>query len=118
MPRLDATALVPDCTLYPSPETYHVLPMSVWLSVSNGQGLVSRESSYVVQPEISWRGTVTQRATVVMVKHDSEPDWFTVLEGDSVFLIASLAPVASLGIRGRTQWNVFIFRDRGSFIAQ
>ena len=86
--------------------------------MSSGQGLVSRESSYVVQPEVSWRGTATRRATVVMNKHDNEPDWFTALEGDSVSLIASLAPVTSLGIRGRTQWNVFNFRDRGSFIAQ
>lgn len=53
-----------------------------------------------------------------MNKHDHKPDWFTVFEGDSVFLIASLAPVTSLGIRGRTQWHVFNFRNRGSFIAQ
>lgn len=63
-------------------------------------------------------GTDTRQATVVMKEHDDEPDWFTVLECDSVSLIALLAFVASLGIRGRTQWNVFILRDRGSFIAQ
>lgn len=31
-------------------------------------------------------GTVTRRATVVMKEHDDEPDWFTVLECDSVSL--------------------------------
>ena len=40
-----------------------------------------------------------------MNKHDSGPDWFAVLESDWVFLIALLAPIASLGIRGRTKWN-------------
>ena len=62
--------------------------------------------------------TATRRATVVMEEYDGEPDWFTVLESYSVSLIALLALVASLGLRGRTQWNVFNTRDRGSLIAQ
>lgn len=44
-----------------------------------------------------------------MKEHDDEPDWFTVLECDSVSLIALLALVTSLGIWGRTQWNVIYF---------
>ena len=61
------------------------------------------EGVIICRPTRSFRrGTVTRRATVVVNKHDNEPDWFTVLEGDSVFLNALLAPVASLGIRGRT----------------
>ena len=53
-----------------------------------------------------------------MKEHDDEPDWFTALECYSVSLIALLTHATSLGIRGRTQRNAFIFRDRGSFIAQ
>ena len=62
-------------------------------------------------------GTVTRQATIMMKEHEDEPNWFMVLECDSVSLIALLALVTSLVMRGRTQWNVFILRDRGSFIA-
>ncbi len=63
-------------------------------------------------------GTFTRRATVVMKQHNDVPDWFMVLECDSVSLIALLALVTSLRMRGPTQSNSSIFRDRGSFIAQ
>lgn len=53
-----------------------------------------------------------------MKEHDGGPDWFTVFECDSVSLIALLTHATSLGIWGRTQRNVLILRDRGSFIAQ